>query len=137
MNSSDNRCEQQKKTCVQAFASDIDDTMDIKCIIRDLSNRGCMIVASYIHELPEMIQLMPENFKQPLTGKIVWRKDKFAGVSFLSPASDAVLASMQDPMGDGDDDEEPMLLEAAAGPLSYNKRLARYQPRVKIPKGSR
>lgn len=134
MSSSDNRCEQRKKACVQAFASDIDDTMDIKCIIRDISSRGCMIVTSHLHELPEIIQLMPQNFKQPLTGKIVWRKGKFAGVSFLSPTIDAVLASMQDPVGD--DEEEPLLLEAATGPLNYADRLARYQPRVKICQGS-
>lgn len=57
---------------MQAFASDITDTFDVKCIIRDLSPQGCMIVSSQLQELPDLIQLIPEGFDQPLNGSIVW-----------------------------------------------------------------
>ena len=88
MKPNDNRSEERTKACVQAFASDLKDSFDIKCIIRDVSKSGCMIVSSQLQELPDLIQLVPEGFSHPLNGMIVWRKDKMAGISFLSANND-------------------------------------------------
>ena len=79
---------------MQAFAFDLDNTFETKCIIRDISRSGCKIVTSQIRKLPEFILLVPEGFEQPLSGKIVWRKDKFAGVAFLSKTGDEDLSRM-------------------------------------------
>jgi hypothetical protein len=42
-----------------------------------------MIVTSQVMALPEFILIVPERFKHPLSGKIVWRNDKSAGVGHL------------------------------------------------------
>ncbi len=134
MSSSDNRSEYRKKTCVQAFAADLTDSLDIKCIIRDVSNGGCMIVASQLHELPDLIQLIPEGFDNPLSGKIVWRKDKMAGISFLAEDSGEILDRLNEYYMDiflKSDADEPVLLECLARPLGYSDRLAKYEPRSK------
>jgi len=134
MSSSDNRSEERKKTCVQAFASDLKNSFDIKCIIRDVSNGGCMIVSSQLHELPDLIQLIPEGFSHPLSGKVVWRKDKMAGISFMSEDSGEIVDRLNEYYSaaflkaDGD---EPILLECLARPLGYSDRLAKYNPRAK------
>lgn len=119
---------------MQAFASDITDTFDVKCIIRDLSPKGCMIVTSQLQELPDLIQLIPEGFDQPLNGSIVWRKDKQAGISFLSPSSDEAFDRMNQYYLTAEleaDDDEPLILECVARPLGYSDRLAKYNPRAK------
>ena len=119
---------------MQAFATDIKDTFDIKCIIRDVSERGCMIVSSQIHELPDIIQLIPEGFDNPLNGMIVWRKDKKAGISFLSAdnkeAFDRLNHLYFNAMLETGDDE-PLLLDCLVRPLGYTDRLAKYNPRAK------
>ncbi len=131
MSDVDNRSEVRKKVCVQAFASDANDSFNIKCIIRDISATGCLIITSQLHELPDLIQLVPERFDLPLNGKIVWRNDKMAGVSFLSPASEESLSVLHDcssgVTSEGDDDE-PLLLGNTARPMTYAERLANYVP---------
>ncbi len=119
---------------MQAFASDLTVTFDIKCIIRDVSESGCMIVSSQIHELPDLIQLVPEGFDQPLNGRIVWRKDKMAGISFLSANSNEVSERLNQfyysAMLETEEDE-PLLLNCLARPLGNADRLAIYNPRAK------
>ena len=146
MSSSDERFKARKKTSIQAFASDLDNTFEIKCIIRDISRSGCKIVTSQVRELPEFILLVPEGFEQPINGKIVWRKDKFAGVAFLSKTGDENLSRMGEFIVDdhwnGDEfiiddhwnceeEDEPMLLDLKVRPMSYSGRLANSNRRTK------
>lgn len=135
MASSDNRSEERTKACVQAFASDFKDSFDIKCIIRDVSSSGCMIVSSQIHELPDLIQLIPEGFDHPLNGLVVWRKNKQAGISFMSANSDETCDRLNQyyfsAMLESDDDDEPLQLDCLVRPLGYADRLAKFNPRAK------
>jgi len=146
MSSSDDRFKERKKTCIQAFASDLDNTFEIKCIIRDISRSGCKIVTSQVRKLPEFILLVPEGFEQPLSGKIIWRKDKFAGVTFLSKTGDENLSLIQEFIVDDywnddefivddhwncEEEDEPMLLDVKVRPMSYSSRLAKYNRRTK------
>lgn len=127
----DKRSEERRQVCVQAFASDSKDTFNIKCIIRDVSESGCMIVSSQVRDLPQFIQLVPEGFNLPLNGKIVWCDDKKAGITFLSPSKDDVLSLLKDhdnaPSSETDGDD-PLLLEVTVQPLTYSERLANYAP---------
>jgi len=119
---------------VQAFASDQQDTFDIKCIIRDVSESGCMIVGSQVHELPDQIQLVPEGFKQPILGKIVWRKDKLAGVCFDNSTPDSDLDQMHQCLNDAakvQEGDDALVLQACAAPAGYADRLSRYRPHTK------
>lgn len=130
MTNIDKRSEPRMKVCLQAFAFDTKESFNIKCIIRDVCGNGCMIITSQLHELPEFIQLVPEGFNQPLNGKIVWRDDKKAGISFLAPTSDDVLSLLKDyrtSISEHDPDD-PILLEARVQPLGYAERLANYVP---------
>lgn len=131
MSDFDNRSEKRKKVCVHAFAFDTKDSFNIKCVIRDVSESGCMIVSSQTHDLPEFIQLVPERFNRPLRGKIVWRDDKRAGISFLSPAQEDGPSLLKEYYLNAlreTDSGEPLLLEAYILPLSYADRLAKYVP---------
>lgn len=134
MTSSDKRSEPRRKVCVQAFAADVNDTFDLKCIIRDVSMGGCMIVTSSVNELPDLIQLIPEGFDKPLAGKIVWRGEKFAGVSFISSNDDAVQSEVRDYFLDvvsNTDESKPLNVTGFVRPLSYSDRMARHDPRAK------
>ena len=82
----DYRLEPRKNALIHAFVSDRSDLSNLKCVIRDISKSGCQIASSYIEDLPRIIEIVPEGFDKPLTGKIVWRNSKIAGVEFLSPA---------------------------------------------------
>lgn len=119
---------------MQAFAADADDNFDIKCIIRDVSPGGCMIVSSHLHELPDRIQLVPEGFKQPLLAQIVWRKGKTAGVSFIGSSLDPDLDEMHQHLNAShadEEDEDTLTLEAFAQPAGFSDRLSRYKPQSK------
>ncbi len=134
MNSFKERSETRKKVCVQAFVSDIRDSFDIKCIIRDVSKNGCMIVSSQLNELPDLIQLIPQGFGHPLNGRIVWKKDKKAGILFMSGDDDEVserLIQFYNSAMRGSETNEPLLLECRARPMGYADRLAKYRPHVK------
>ncbi|MEM8743076.1 MAG: PilZ domain-containing protein [Pseudomonadota bacterium] len=134
MGNIDNRNERRRKTCVQAFVTDQNDSFEIKCMIRDMSAGGCMIVSSHLHELPDQVQLVPEGFKQPVKGKIVWRKGKTAGVSFIDPDLNPDLKDLDDPLGDIDADalgDDAFVLEAFVKPATYADRLSRYKAQGK------
>jgi hypothetical protein len=78
------REEQRKKALMHAFVSDREDIVDLKCAIREISKSGCCIATSFIQDLPRIIEITPEGFDQPMSGKIIWRNSKVAGVQFLS-----------------------------------------------------
>lgn len=136
MSSSDKRAESRRKVCIQAFAADVKDTFDIKCIIRDVSHSGCMIVTSNIHELPELVQIIPEGFDKPLAGKIVWRGEKLAGVSFISSNNEELLREVREYfLGIASDVKDGSAknkdITGLISPLSYSDRLARRKPKMK------
>ena len=85
------RAERRKKTAIHAFASDIDNKYDVKCIIRDVSGGGCKIVSNSMDDLPDIIHILPEGFETAILGKIVWRAKNIAGVQFLSDIDDESL----------------------------------------------
>ena len=76
---------------IHAFASDIDNKYDVKCVIRDVSEGGCKIVSSCLDDLPDIIHVLPEGFATPILGKIVWRRKNIAGVQFLTDLDDESL----------------------------------------------
>jgi signal transduction histidine kinase len=80
------RSEPRKKALIHAFVSDREDIVDLKCVIRNISKGGCCIASSYIQDLPRIIEIVPEGFDRPMTGKIIWRTSKVAGVQFLNAA---------------------------------------------------
>ena len=84
----DNRKARRKKALIHAFASDLKDVYDVKCVIRDVSRTGCRIVSGHLDDLPDTIKLLPEGFSKPVFGKIVWKDDKMAGVRFLTGEGD-------------------------------------------------
>ena len=83
MHTLNRRAEPRKKTLIHAFASDLGDKYDVKCVIRDVSRNGCRIVSSHIDDLPDTIKIVPEGFAKPVIGKIVWKNEKMAGIRFL------------------------------------------------------
>lgn len=87
----ENRAEYRKKSAIHAFASDIENKYNVKCVIRDVSQSGCKIVTNCIDDLPDIIHLLPEAFETPILGKIVWREKNVAGVKFLSDLDDENL----------------------------------------------
>jgi PilZ domain len=126
----DRRLERRQKVCVQAFASDLGDAIDTKCVIRDVSKTGCKIVTSQIQDLPELFQLIVEGIDQPIRGKIVWRRGKMAGVCFEHACSDEIRSSIETLYNSLREDEECDVLILGCGDewLSYSARLKKYDP---------
>lgn len=91
------RKEPRKKVLIHAFVSDFDDTVDLKCVIRDISKGGCRIASSYVQDLPRLVKITPEGFEKPMVGKIVWRNSKFAGVQFVNAAEAKEINETQTP----------------------------------------
>ncbi|MEM8744613.1 MAG: ATP-binding protein [Pseudomonadota bacterium] len=80
------RQEPRKAALMHAFVSDRADSIDTKCVIREISKGGCRVTSSYLEDLPRVVRVLPEGFETPLTGKIIWRNKKFAGIQFISEA---------------------------------------------------
>jgi len=124
------RVEKRQKVFAQAFASDLGDTIDIKCVIRDVNKFGCKIVSSQIQDLPELIQLTVEGINQPMRGIIVWRRGKTAGMCFEHACSDEVRTRIETLYNSLREDEESgdILLRSEVEWLSYSDRLKKYDP---------
>ena len=124
------RVEKRQKVCVQAFASDLGDAIDIKCVIRDVSKTGCKIVSSQIRDMPELIQLTVEGIDQPMRGIIVWRRGKTAGMCFEHACSDEVRTRIETLYNSLRKDEESgvQILGSEDQWLSYSDRLKKYDP---------
>lgn len=80
----DRRQELRKKVILHAFISDRGGEVDVKCVIREISKNGCRIATTYIEHLPRVVQIIPEGFESPITGKIIWRTSKVAGIQFIT-----------------------------------------------------
>lgn len=91
MDEIENRSEFRVTGTIVAFASNAENTVEIKCVIRDLSYCGCRIVTSSINELPELIELTPEGFDKPISAMITWRSGKTAGLCFEHAADQSTL----------------------------------------------
>lgn len=89
------RSEQRKPALMHAFVSDFDDLLDLKCVIRDISKKGCRIASSYVEDLPTLVRITPEGFEKPLVGKVIWRNAKFAGIQFVTAAEAEALKVKQ------------------------------------------
>ena len=127
---SERRSDQRKKACVQVFVSDLGNLFDVKCVVRDVNQRGCKIVSTRLNDLPELIQLIPDGFDKIIHGKIVWRDQNMAGVRFERASSDVVRAAIKalcnsHQKGQQDD---ILLLERIKEPLGYADRLKKYRP---------
>ncbi|MEC9367813.1 MAG: hypothetical protein VX871_03895 [Pseudomonadota bacterium] len=125
---------QPQRACLHAFASDIAESFDLKCVIRDISYNGCTIVSSRVSDLPQVIHLTPQGFRKPLRGKIVARDGRIAAVRFVGESDPVVQMAVQEMLesaaeeyDDFDDCEEVLLLTNLQEPLDYNSRLERYR----------
>lgn len=124
-----NRSEERKPACIHAFVSNLEDTLVVKCVIRDVSNKGCRIVSSRIAELPEVIQLIPEGLDRPVKGVIVWRRSNMAGICFEHGCDDDVrsrIAVLYAAAHEKDGDDA-LLLGQTYQPPSYADRMKNYQ----------
>ena len=124
------RVEKRQKVCVQAFASDLGDAIDIKCVILDVSKIGCKIVSSQIQDLPELIQLTVEGIDQPMRGIIVWRRGKRACMCFEHACGDKIRSSIETLYNSLREDEEcnVLILGCEDQWLSNSARLKKYNP---------
>lgn len=134
MTDAETRSGQPQRACLHAFASDLAETFDLKCIIRDVSYGGCTIVSSRVCDLPQIIHLTPQGFHRPLRGKITLRQGRIAAVSFVGEGDPAVQSAVQEMLetaaeehDDFDDCEEVLLLTNLQEPLDYASRLERYR----------
>jgi hypothetical protein len=62
------------------------------CLVRDATREGCRIVTSLVKDLPNEIWLTLQGVREPLEGRIIWRKGKQAGVEFIWDDADDILA---------------------------------------------
>ena len=126
----DRRLEARRKVCAQAFASDLGDAIDTKCVIQNVSKTGCKIVSSQIQDLPELIQLTVEGINQPMRGIIIWRREKIAGVCFEHACSDKIRSSIETLYNSLQEDEDDSVLTLGCEDewLSYSARLKNYNP---------
>ncbi len=124
------RVEKQQKVFVQAFASDLGDAFDIKCVIRDVSKTGCKIISSQLQDLPDLIQLTVEGINQPMRGIIVWRRGKTAGMCFEHACSDKIRSRIETLYNSLRENEESgvQILGSEDQCLSYSDRLKKYDP---------
>jgi len=126
----DKRSETRRKVCAQAFAADLGNAIDTKCVIRDVSKTGCKIVSSQIRDLPELIQLTVGGINQPMRGIIVWRRGKTVGMCFEHACRDEVRTRIETLYNSLREDEEfgVIFLRSEVEWLSYSDRLKKYDP---------
>ncbi|MDA7947863.1 MAG: ATP-binding protein [Hyphomicrobiaceae bacterium] len=136
MESHERRQEPRKAALMHAFVSDRANSIDMKCVIREISKGGCRVTSSYVEDLPRVVRVLPEGFETPLTGKIVWRNKKFAGVQFISEAEADELESAKtasanepDPVGFFGRLQSFVSLRRRAGLLTAEKTAVGMKPR--------
>ena len=128
MSKIDKRSEVRHRALIPAFASDLDETFQLRCLIRDVSNSGCQLVASKIYNVPDVFHLTPDGFSTPICGRVMWQDRKLIGVQLILDEQEAatnmpLLASNQLVSSD---DGILVLGEENHRPLSYDERLKVY-----------
>ena len=129
----ENRTKHRKRALIPAFVSDTKDSFDVACLIRDMSKTGCRLVSKQIADLPDVVHIVPEGFRGPIVGRIVWRQEKIAGISFEpdTPEDDCLLLDAAflaaEPSAT---DNSPGSTVPADPPLGYASRLERMQARL-------
>lgn len=130
MHVGDRRTSERKRTCLQAFATNLEDTIELKCSIRDVTEVGCKVVSSQIQDLPDHIRLYPEGFENPLFAKVVWRDKKAAGLSFEDDSQlDAEGVGALPECSKDQPDNDVFDLVCEKKPLGYAERLKRMRTR--------
>jgi len=76
------RSNDRKRVLIPAKVYNLDGSILSKCVVRDASKGGCMIVSSFANEWPDVILVEVVHFKGMRKAKIIWRDSKAAGVKF-------------------------------------------------------
>ena len=124
-----NRCEARKTVSIHAFITDLAGQFEIKCVLRDVSRNGCRIVSSRVHDLPDVVLVIPEGFAAPMRGMVVWKRSNLAGVCFehgCTPEQRTVIASTQTALQSEDRDAGTESYKARPV-LSYSDRLEKFR----------
>lgn len=129
----ENRARDRVKSVAQAFASDLCETFDIKCMIRDASASGCLLVSRRVDELPVIFNLTPEGFEKPMRAKIAWRNGNMAGVQLLNeddPEVKVAIESLLTKAMESDDfgaNDIVLLLTGTTPPPDYSRKLRKFR----------
>lgn len=78
----DTRAEKRLKLVFQAVVTDRNGEIELSCLIRDGSASGCRLVSGQVDILPKDILLKVKGIREPIPGRIMWRRKKMAGVKF-------------------------------------------------------
>ena len=128
MSKQDKRSEIRHRALIPAFASDLNETFQLRCLIRDVSESGCQLVSSKFYEIPDVFHLTPDGFSMPVCGRVMWQDHKMIGVQLQSEANETVssqsLLSSEQLMSS--DDGVLLLGEEQKRPLTYEERLKIY-----------
>ncbi len=128
--SSDKRVEPRRKAHIPAFISNLDETFQMRCIIRDVSEHGCQLVASRVHEIPDEFHLTPVGFEEPLSGRVMWRDRKTMGAVLSLKDTESEFATagsfLSSCVENMNDDDVLVLGEEPPPPMSYDRRMTIY-----------
>jgi len=126
----DKRFETRHKAHIPAFISNLDETFQLRCIIRDVSEHGCQLVASRTHEIPDEFHLTPAGFDEPLNGRVMWRDRKTIGAVLSLKDSksefDSAGSLLSSCVEENTDQDVLVLGEEQQQPMSYDSRMTVY-----------
>ncbi len=77
------RRERRRKVSIHAWVSGQNASDGLRCEIVDASQSGCRLSGGMLHTLPDDVSLQIPGLDAPVSGRIVWRANDFAGVKLL------------------------------------------------------
>ena len=128
MSKQDKRSEVRHRALIPAFASDVDETFQLRCLIRDVSETGCQLVANKFYEIPEVFHLTPDGISMPVCGRVKWQDRKMIGVQLQLDQSQVTsgMSLLASEKLISSDDGVLLLGEELQRPLTYHERLKIY-----------
>lgn len=78
----DRRTKPRNKVLMRAAVSWGPDGKTMECCVRDATMGGCRLVVRDIHAIPDKLWIRLPNLDAPVTGYVVWRNGREAGVAF-------------------------------------------------------
>lgn len=87
MTTTEQRQHERFKVLLSATVLLKDDSIGIRCCVRDASVGGCLVVSSRVLDFPDSVELVIDGFDQPLFAKVAWRTGRTAGLQFDWPAA--------------------------------------------------
>lgn len=79
---------ERQRVGIPARVSDAESGAEFACFVLDATATGCRLFCEQAEILPAAVALKPDGMANPIEARVVWRKNRLAGLAIEWPHRD-------------------------------------------------